>query len=343
MKKLLFVITWFTKWWAERQLYNLINGIKDDFQIEVVWFFDGYYKKELENLWIKVHLIPIKSNLGIFKAVYKVNKIVKTFKPDIIQSLLPHANIVCKLVNAIHFKKYKLFTGVRNSKEPKLLEKLEKITDRFSHKIITNSKTNKNELIKKWFNQDKIQVIYNGIHFHDPKEKYEFNKKTILTVGKFYPQKDYETNVAVIEKLSQKRNDFEVLYVWEWPDKEKIENLVKEKNLEHTIKFLWVRNDIPELMNSANLFFLPTKFEWQANVLLEAMYYKLPIFTTNIPENQEICEWFFENIWDYQSFAKDINDVLDKKVDFQDKTSKNKETVQNFTIEEMKKNYLEIY
>ncbi len=334
-RRLLFVITWFTKWWAEKQLFNLLSNIKNDFEILVVWFFDVYYKKEIENLWIKVHLIAIKSNLWIFKAVYQLNKIVKNFKPDTIQSMLPHANIVAKLVNAINFKKYKLFTGVRNSQDSKLLWKLEKLTDRFSHKIITNSQTNKNSLIKRWFNQNKIKVIYNWMNFQEPKEKYDFSKITILTVAKFYSQKDYETNVAVVEKLSKQRDDFQFLYVWDGPDKEKIENLVKEKNLEKYIQFLWVRNDIPELMNSADLFFLPTKYEWQANVLLEAMYYWLPIITTDIPENTEVCDAVFGEVGDVDFFASKIDEFLDNKIDFKEKISKNKNNIQNFTVEKM--------
>ena len=59
MKKILFIITWFTKWGAERQLYNLLCWIKNDYKIEVIWFFDWYYKTEIEKLWIKVHLIEI--------------------------------------------------------------------------------------------------------------------------------------------------------------------------------------------------------------------------------------------------------------------------------------------
>ena len=343
MKKILFVITWFTQWWAERQIFNLLNWIKNNFNIQVIWFFDGYYKTEIENLWIKVHLIPIKSNLWIFKAVYQVNKIAKDFKPDIIQSMLPHANIVCKLVNALNFNNYTLLTWVRNSREPKLLEKLEKLTDRFSNKIITNSYTNKNELIKKWFNKDKIKVIYNWINFQEPKEKYNYDKKTILTVAKFYSQKDYETNAIVIKKLSQKRDDFQVLYVWTWPDKEKIEKLVKEKNLDNIIKFLWVRDDIPELMSSTDLFFLPTKYEWQANVILEAMYYHLPILTTNIPENIESCEAIFWNVWDVDFFASKIDEFLDNKIDFEEILSINNQKIKDFSVWKMVREYLKVY
>lgn len=343
MKKILFVITGLDKWGAQRQLFNLINWIKNDFQIEVVCFFDGYYKKELENIWIQVHLISIKSTFWFFKATYETNKIVKIFNPNVIQSMLPHANIVSKFVNMINYKKYTIYTWVRNSQEPKLLGILEKITNIFCTKIITNSYTNRQELIKRWFSRDKIQVIYNGIAFEKPKRKYTYDKKTILTVAKFYDQKDYETNVGVVEKLSTIRTDFQFLYVWEWPDREKIEKLVKEKWLEEYIKFLWVRNDIPELMNSADVFFLPTKFEGQANVLLEAMYYGLPIVTTNIPENTEICKGILWEVWDVDFFADQIDQYLDNKIDFTEKVSINKGKIKQFSVENMTDQYLEVY
>ena len=290
MKKILFIITWFTKWGAERQLYNLLCWIKNDYKIEVIWFFDWYYKTEIEKLWIKVHLIEINSNIWICKAIYYVNKIVNKINPDIIQSMLPHANVVSKIVNLINFKKYKLYTGVRNSRDTFLLWFLEKITNNFSSLIVTNSETNKNALIKRWFKEEKIKVIYNWINFVKAKKIYKYDKKIILTVAKFFNQKDYETNVLVVEKLSKIRSDFKFLYVWIWPELGKIKKIVKNKKLDNYIDFLWVRNDIPELMNSSDIFFLPTKFEWQANVILESMYYWCTIVTTNIPENKEIPE-----------------------------------------------------
>ena len=149
--------------------------------------------------------------------------------------MLPHANIVAKFVNLINFKKYKLFTWVRNSRDSFLLWFLERITDSFSDLIITNSKMNKKALINRWFNENKIKVIYNWINFIDAKEIYNYDKKIILTVAKFFNQKDYETNVLVVAKLSKIRNDFKFLYVWDWPELEKIKKLVKNKWLNNFV------------------------------------------------------------------------------------------------------------
>lgn len=343
MKKIVFIITWFTKWWAEKQLFNLISWIKDNFNIEIIWFFDWYYKNQIEKLWIKIYLIEMKSNLWIFKAVYQVNKIINKINPDIIQSMLPHANIVAKLVNFINLKKYKLFTWVRNSRDTFLLWILEKITDSFSDLIITNSKTNKKTLIDRGFNENKIKVIYNWVDFINAKEIYNYDTKIILTVAKFFNQKDYETNVLVVEQLLKTRSDFKFLYVWVWPELEKIKKIVNDKWLNDYIDFLWVRNDIPELMSSCNIFFLPTKFEWQANVLLEAMYSNCSIITTDIPENREICDAVFWKVWNIDFFTKKISDFLNNKIDFSYKISKNKEMIKDFEVSKMINNYLKVY
>lgn len=343
MKKIVFVITGFTKWWAERQLFNLISWIKNEYNIEIIWFFDWYYKNEFEKLWLKVHLIEMKSNIWIFKAIYSVNKIMKSINPDIIQSMLPHANIVSKFVNWINFKKYKLYTWVRNSRDTPLLWFLEKLTNPFSNLIITNSNTNKKALVKRWFKDEKVKVIYNWVSFTEAKEIYKYDKKNIITVAKFFNQKDYETNVLVAEQLSKIRNDFKFNYVWNWPELEKIKKMVKDKKLEEYIEFLWVKNDIPELLSSCDIFFLPTKFEWQANVILESMFYWTTIVTTNIPENLEICEAFFTDVWNINDMTKVINSILDKKVDFSDKRDKNSKSIKEFSVEKMLGNYMEVY
>ncbi len=343
-KKILFVTTWFMRWWAEKQIYHILNWLKDKYQIKIVGFVDWYYKEEYKKLWIEVAYVPLKSQLSFPKAVYQTNKIVKIFNPDIIQSFLPHANIVTKFVNAFNLWKYTVLTWFRNSHIPESLWKLEKYTERFCKKIITNSHTNKDILTKRWFDENKIKVIYNWFDYVDPKEKYDFEKKTILTVGKLRDQKDYPTNIKTAKKLLEYRNDFQFLYVgeeWDWY--EKLQELINQYWMQNYIKILWKRDDIPELMSSCDIFFLPTKFEWQANVLMEAMYYGLPIVTTDIPENREICDWFFEEIWDYKALAKDVNDILDGKKDCEDKLKNNKEFIKKFTIDSMIEKYLEVY
>ena len=83
---------------------------------------------------------------------------------------------------------------------------------------------------------------------------------------------------------------FVFLFAGNGPLLDKIKKLVNKKNLDKYIKFLGSRSDAPDLLRSCDVFFLPTVSESQCNALIEAMHYKCPIVTTDIPENKEILE-----------------------------------------------------
>lgn len=54
------------------------------------------------------------------------------------------------------------------------------------------------------------------------------------------------------------------------------------------VRFLGVRNDVPELLSAANVFVAPSRWEGLGGVLLEAMALEAPIVATDLPATREI-------------------------------------------------------
>jgi len=235
-----------------------------------------------------------------------------------------------------------------------LLSILERLLDFQSNLILTNSHTFKKYLITRLkYNHSKIKIIYNSFVYEKIKNKknktnLHKNKKIILVVANFRPGKDYITAIKTVKELLKYRNDFFFLFVGEGKEKQKIEKYVKKMKLASYVKFLGLRTDIPNLLLRADIFFLPTLYESQSNAIIEAMFYKCPIVTTEIPENKEILEngkdALLVKIKDYKEMAKKINYLLENKK-LRECLINNayKKARKMFNLKKNIKKYLEIY
>ena len=95
-------------------------------------------------------------------------------------------------------------------------------------------------------------------------------KKVIGHVGRFNPQKNHEFLIDIFNEVYKKDNNTVLLLVGDGYLKEKIEDKVKKLGLEDSVRFLGVREDIPELLQAMDLFLFPSLFEGLPVVLVEA-------------------------------------------------------------------------
>ena len=161
MARILYCISGLRKYGAERQLFLLIKNLHKKHEIRVVSFQGGHYEKKLWNLHVRTRVLHA-NNLFDAGFVYKgIVAEIKSFKPDIIHSWLPHANIMCKVVKFFSKQKFKLICSVRVT-ERKLwhLNLIEWITKSQADAVVTNSKATQKFLKKQCFND--VNVIYNA-------------------------------------------------------------------------------------------------------------------------------------------------------------------------------------
>lgn len=96
------------------------------------------------------------------------------------------------------------------------------------------------------------------------------NAKIIGSIARFHRQKNHKFMVEIIEKLSEKEQDFLWLFIGEGELKDSIQKSIKEKGLERFVKFLGRRNDISELFQIMDIFVLPSLYEGLPTVAVEA-------------------------------------------------------------------------
>lgn len=150
------------------------------------------------------------------------------------------------------------------------------ITDR----IITPAKFIKKQFAQfKWLDQDRIDVVHNGVEIPDTSQfdadkvlriDNSIKRPVLLGAGSLFWQKGFEYLIEAVHLLN-KNNLFPHLVIAGAGDTESYRKLALKHNVEKYVHFAGHRNDISELMYSADCFVLSSIDEGLPNVVLEAM------------------------------------------------------------------------
>lgn len=125
------------------------------------------------------------------------------------------------------------------------------------------------------------------------KKKFNIPEDAIVigTVGRLVPVKDQkaliEASLIIRKKLSKK---IAVVIVGDGPLRENLQNKAAELGVENIVYLPGRLENIPEVMNSFDIFVLPSLSEGISNTILEAMSCGLPIIATKVGGSVEIVK-----------------------------------------------------
>lgn len=195
---------------------------------------------------------------------------------------------------------------------------------------------------KKWKNDKRCHVLYNGINiqkFRLKKEEHS-NRKRIMTVGRFAPQKNPDFICEIIYELSKIRDDFLFQWIGDGEMKRSIEIKIEKYGLKEYINLLGTQTEIPNFMRENEYFLFPSLFEGLPITLIEAQSAGLFCFVSNTVTKEVdagLCEYYPLEIG-AEEWAKRISDYMDHPP----KRSINSEKLKQFDIRETIKR-LEVY
>lgn len=102
----------------------------------------------------------------------------------------------------------------------------------------------------------------------------------LLFVGRLDPQKNPLFLIEIFENVVRKNENSLLLIAGDGYMREEIKSLIYEKGLDNKVRLLGNRRDVNELMQAADAFLLPSRFEGLGIVLIEAQAAGLPCFTS---------------------------------------------------------------
>ncbi len=269
------------------------------------------------------------SILGDLSAVWKLYKIMKAEKPDIVHTHTAKAGfsgrIAAKLAGVkkiYHTFHGNVFQGYFNPLKTKIFILLEKLCALFTNKIIVISEQQKTELIKnKIAGVEKIEIIPLGFELDKIKDiqpnKYLRQKFNIPNdckiaglIGRLVPIKNHSYFIEIAEKVLQKIDNIRFLIIGDGELKSELERNISARGLTGKIIITGFINEPDKIYGDLDLVLLTSKNEGTPVTIIEAMACGKPVLSTNVGGVGDVLQGgkygYLEGQNDSDKFAKDI-------------------------------------
>lgn len=189
-----------------------------------------------------------------------------------------------------HFTKSRLkFNKIKKgSIEEAYFSEIEKQGIRAVDQIITISNSFHTPLKEYGAKTEQLITVHTGIHFQqDSISKLKRNNNLVIScVSRLSPRKGHDILLNALSQIQQDLTNVEVWIVGDGVMRERLENQVVQLGLDN-IKFFGRRTDIPEILSASTIYVLPTINDNFPISVIEAMFSRQAIITTNcggIPE-----------------------------------------------------------
>lgn len=301
-KKILHLINTAERGGAEMSLLRMLPLLNETFEsIFVTLRGRGPLAENFERAGIKVIEVNQKHPWDIASYV-RLRKILKTTHPDLIVTHLLLPDLIGRFFIQI-FTPYKVISSLAttyNFPRYRIARFIEKSTRYFCRGYMANAESVKKTYVEKFgVPEKKVTVVPTGMDIESlqatvPNETLRHSlgiKATdtvIICVANLHINKGHRYLLEAFEQLYKKHPDTKLLLVGGGQEKDALRNQVELYASKEAILFLGQRSDVSELLALSHIFALPTFFEGMCNAIMEAMASKLPVVTTDIPENQEL-------------------------------------------------------
>ncbi len=306
MFNVLHLINYPGKGGTERYILSLAEGLhKNMCKFYMAWSKDGPLIKSAEELGIETIKINMRSPFDIV-AAWELKKICSQYSIHIVHThFLRERYIVvlskllgnkCALINTVHiFSPRNILINILNS-----------IVSLFEDRVITVCKALKKYLIAAGMNEQKIDVIYNGI---DPDI---WNDKRTGNIRKEFGISDIDLVVVSVARFTGEKGHIFFLETIKWfkkliaqnnyklPGKiyfllvgdgemlDKCKNFAGMLNIDDITIFTGFRKDIREIYHDSDIFVSHSESEGLSIAILEALACGLPVIATDVGGSNEI-------------------------------------------------------
>ena len=236
------------------------------------------------------------------KALFKLYKIIRQEKPDIVHTHTSKAGILGRLASffarvpvVVHTPHGHIFYGYYGKVKTKFFVLLEKLMASITDRIITLTEKEKLEHIQ--FNvakQHKFVVIPSGVRLENLSKDRDIDDELkrnlgipltdsiVGTVGRLVEIKGHRYLIDAARLVLDNIPEVTFLLVGDGHLMEGLINQASTAGIKEKVIFTGWRSDIPSLINIFDIFALPSLNEGMGRVLVEAMAMGKPIVASNV-------------------------------------------------------------
>ncbi len=255
--------------------------------------FERNFMDDLKKSGINVRFVMKRPRKDRIKTKRKLSSFFNDFKPDIVHSHLEDVTFhVCVSLS----RKVPIVQTIHNVV----------ISHPYVQKFYLLGKLAANVAIsKKVYSivseilgpRARIYTIYNGISISNFLRERTINEdvRNIVAIGRLEEQKDYPNLLSAISILKNRllANAMPLInvnIVGSGSLENELRNLTSKMGLSDIVNFLGIRNDIPELLMSNDIYVMASEWEGLSISLIEALASGIPIVATNAGSNSEIVD-----------------------------------------------------
>lgn len=361
--KIVYLIPTLDQGGAERFSVDLILNLDLEKYLPTLILFKhgGLWAEELERAGLKVIVLNKKYKIDIYN-FYQIIKELKNLKPKIIHTMLG-GDLYGRLAAKILRIPIIVSTEQNLNPDENIIQNiLKRITSSFANKIIAVSEAVKNDLIKRYrIPAKKVVVVYNGLNVNKfinyskktniiDKEKSldpESRKIILGSLGRLVTQKGQSVLINSLAEI--KGLNFECYIAGSGPLEAKLIRQIDSLGLAHKVKLIGPVVDVPKFLNSLDIFILPSIWEGQGIVILEAALVELPIIASAVDGIKELLSEdsaYLVKPGQVKDLASKISWLINN-LDSQtvkDRSTKLKiEIINRFSIEKVAREYQKLY
>ncbi len=258
---------------------------------------------ELKEAGIRVSSLGGKGKKDL-KVLLRLYKLLKIEKPDILHTHLFLANVAGRVIGKLANVPI-VVSSIHNIEV--WMEwyhtLLDRLSSRFADRIVSCSDAAREYSIKKTgIDAKRYTTIYNGVDLAKFNRKLNFKSKreelglevsypVIATIGRLIePQKGLRYLIEAAQKFVLEFPKTQFLIIGDGPAKDDLQNLVKKLGISKNFFFAGMRQDIPEILNTIDIFVLPSLQEGFGIVLIEAMAAGKCIIATKVGGIPEVVK-----------------------------------------------------
>lgn len=273
--KILYVITGLGLGGAEKVVADLADQmVLRGHEVKIV-YLKGEATVRPKSQIVELIYLGLESFKNIIIASKKYRQLIHQYQPDVVHAHMVHANIFARL-NRIGCRVSKLICTAHNSNEGGRIRMLAYRYTNFLSNFNSNvSKEAAQAFIDSGnFTTKNLIPIYNGIdlgRFYYQAIKERRITTNLLAVGRFNEQKDYPNLLNALSLVVKQYSNVHLSIAGDGELRFEIEILIEQLQLSNYVTLLGRQEDIPSLMQQADVFILASKYEGFGLVVAEAM------------------------------------------------------------------------
>lgn len=304
---------------AERQLALLVRYMPDDLFEHAVCHLGPRrdLAPEFEAMGVRVIDLCPGGRRTVPRALATLDRLVRAERPWLLHGDHANGKLCARLVG--RFRRVPVLATVGNPPAGRVpwvppglsLRRLKRWGLRWLHRLVARTMTDhflaitaavRDAMVDAGFPADRITVVYRGVELDrlvpDPPEALEALRTALrldpagpvlLNVGRLVRQKGQDDLIRALPAIRNRHPGVQVLFAGAGPNLAAYRRLVEQEGVAGHVQFLGLRRDVRLLMQLADVFVFPSRFEGTGVALLEAMALERACVASRVPALVEVC------------------------------------------------------